>query len=150
LKRKTVLATGAFDLLHYGHLSFLQEAKKAGGRNARLVVIVARDRTVEARKGKRPIVPEDQRRALIEALKPVGDAILGFEDMNYSAVIDKIKPDIIAVGYDQSDIKKSVEELIARKGLKIKVFQTKRFSVDDVDSSTKIRRRVIEAEKSGS
>jgi FAD synthetase len=150
LKRKTVLATGAFDLLHYGHLSFLQEAKKIGGRNARLVVIVARDKTVEARKGKKPIVPEDQRRELIEALKPVDDAILGFEDMNYSAVIDRIKPDIIAVGYDQSDIKKSVEELIARKGLKIQVFQAKRFSVDDLDSSTKIRKRVIEVEKSGS
>jgi len=150
LKRKTVLATGAFDLLHYGHLSFLQEAKKIGGRNARLVVIVARDKTVEARKGKKPIVPEDQRRELIEALKPVDDAILGFEDMNYSAVIDRIKPDIIAVGYDQSDIKRSVEELIARKGLKIQVFQAKRFSVDDLDSSTKIRKRVIEVEKSGS
>lgn len=150
MKRKTVLATGAFDLLHYGHLSFLQEAKKIGGRNARLVVIVARDKTVEARKGKKPIVPEDQRRELIEALKPVDDAILGFEDMNYSAVIDRIKPDIIAVGYDQSDIKKSVEELIARKGLKIQVFQAKRFSVDDLDSSTKIRKRVIEVEKSGS
>lgn len=150
MKRKTVLATGAFDLLHYGHLSFLQEAKKIGGRNARLVVIVARDKTVEARKGKKPIVPEDQRRELIEALKPVDDAILGFEDMNYSAVIDRIKPDIIAVGYDQSDIKRSVEELIARKGLKIQVFQAKRFSVDDLDSSTKIRKRVIEVEKSGS
>lgn len=150
MKRKTVLATGAFDLLHYGHLSFLQEAKKIGGRNARLVVIVARDKTVEARKGKKPIVPEDQRRELIEALKPVNDAILGFEDMNYSAVIDRIKPDIIAVGYDQSDIKRSVEELIARKGLKIQVFQAKRFSVDDLDSSTKIRKRVIEVEKSSS
>jgi len=150
LKRKTVLATGAFDLLHYGHLSFLQEAKKIGGRNTRLVVIVARDKTVEARKGKKPIVPEDQRRELIEALKPVDDAVLGLEDMNYSAVIDRIKPDIIAVGYDQSDIKKSVEELIARKGLKIQVFQAKRFSVDDLDSSTKIRKRVIEVEKSGS
>ena len=76
LKKRIVLATGAFDLLHYGHLNFLQEAKKAGGRNAKLTVIVARDKTVELRKGKKPIVPEDQRRALIEALKPVDDAML--------------------------------------------------------------------------
>jgi FAD synthetase len=150
LKRKVVLATGAFDLLHYGHLNFLQEAKKMGGRDARLIVIVARDSTVEARKGKKPIVPEDQRRALIEALKPVDDAILGFEDMNYEAVIDKLNPDIIAVGYDQSDIKSSVEELIQRKGLKIRVFQTRKFSVDDIDSSSKIKRRVIEVEKDSS
>jgi FAD synthetase len=150
LKRKVVLATGAFDLLHYGHLNFLQEARKMGGRDARLIVIVARDRTVEARKGKKPIVPEDQRRALIEALKPVDDAILGFEDMNYEAVIDKLNPDIIAVGYDQSDIKSSVEELIQRKGLKIRVFQTRKFAVDDIDSSSKIKRRVIEVEKDSS
>jgi FAD synthetase len=150
LKRKVVLATGAFDLLHYGHLNFLQEAKNMGGRDARLIVIVARDSTVEARKGKKPIVPEDQRRALIEALKAVDDAILGFEDMNYEAVIDRLNPDIIAVGYDQSDIKSSVEELIQRKGLKIRVFQTRKFAVDDIDSSSKIKRRVIEVEKDSS
>ena len=150
MKRKVVLATGAFDLLHYGHLNFLQEARKMGGRDARLIVIVARDSTVESRKGKKPIVPEDQRRALIEALKPVDDAILGFEDMNYEAVIDKLNPDIIAVGYDQSDIKSSVEELIQRKGLKIRVFQTRKFAVDDIDSSSKIKRRVIEVEKDSS
>jgi len=150
LKRKTVLATGAFDLLHYGHLDFLEEAKKAGGKNARLIVIVARDKTIEARKGKRPIVPEDQRRALIEALKPVDDAILGFEDTNYEAVIEKLKPDVIAVGYDQSDIKGSVEEIIESRGLKIKIFEAKKFSADDIDSSSKIKRRVIELERNNS
>jgi len=147
LKRRVVLATGAFDLLHYGHLSFLQEAKRAGGRNAKLVVIVARDRTVEARKGRKPVVPEDQRRALIEALKPVDDAILGFEDMNYEAVIEKLKPDIIAVGHDQADIKRSVEELIKARRAKIQIFQAKRFAVDELDSTSKIKRRVIELEK---
>jgi len=150
LRRKTVLATGAFDLLHYGHLDFLEEAKKAGGKNARLIVIVARDKTIEARKGKRPVVPEDQRRALMEALKPVDDAILGFEDTNYEAVIEKLKPDVIAVGYDQSDIKRSVEEIVRKKGLKIKIFEAKKFSADDIDSSSKIKRRVIELERNNS
>ncbi len=150
MKKRIVLATGAFDLLHYGHLSFLQEAKKVGGRNAKLIVIVARDKTVESRKGKKPIVPEDQRRALIEALKPVDDAMLGFEDMNYEAVIEKVKPDIIAIGHDQSDIKSSIEEVIKRKKLKIQVFQAKRFAVDDIDSSSKIKKRVIELEKNDS
>lgn len=150
MKRKIVLATGAFDLLHYGHLSFLEEAKKAGGRNAKLIVIIARDKTVGTRKGKGPVVPEDQRRALIEALKPVDDAILGFEDMNYEAVIQKLKPDVIAVGHDQSDIKRSVENIIRKKGLKIKVFEAKKFAADDIDSSSKIKRRVIELEKNSS
>ena len=150
MRRKIVLATGAFDLLHYGHLNFLEEAKRAGGRNAKLVVVVARDKTVEARKGKKPVVPEDQRRALIEALKPVDEVILGFEDMNYEAVIEKLKPDIIAVGYDQSDIRRSVEEIIKKKGLKIKIFDARKFSEDDIDSSSKIKRRVIELEKDSS
>ena len=150
MRRKTVLATGAFDLLHYGHLDFLEEAKKAGGKNARLIVIVARDKTVEARKGKRPIVPEDQRRALMEALKPVDDAILGFEDMNYEAVIETLKPDVIAVGHDQSDVKRSVEEIVKKKGLKIKIFEAKKFSADDIDSSSRIKRRVIELERDNS
>ena len=150
MRRKIVLATGAFDLIHYGHLNFLEEAKRAGGRNAKLIVIVARDRTVEARKGKRPVVPEDQRRALIEALKPVDDVILGFEDMDYEAVIEKLKPNVIAVGYDQLDIKRSVEEIIKKKGLKIKVFEARKFSEDDIDSSSKIKRRVIELEKDSS
>lgn len=150
MRRKIVLATGAFDLLHYGHLNFLEEAKRAGGRNAKLIVIVARDRTVEARKGKRPVVPEDQRRALIEALKPVDDVILGFEDMNYEAVIEKLKPNVIAVGYDQLDIKRSVEEIIKKRGLRIKVFEARKFSEDDIDSSSKIKRRVIELEKDSS
>ena len=71
MRRKIVLATGAFDLLHYGHLKFLEEAKKKGGPGSRLYVIVARDKTVMERKGSQPVLPEDQRRVLVEALKPV-------------------------------------------------------------------------------
>ena len=47
---KVVLASGTFDLLHLGHVKYLEEAKKTGGPNAKLVVIVARDKTVEKRK----------------------------------------------------------------------------------------------------
>jgi len=86
----------------------------------------------------------------MEALKPVDDAILGFEDTNYEAVIEKLKPDVIAVGYDQSDIKRSVEEIIKSRRLKIKIFEAKKFSADDIDSSSKIKRRVIELERNNS
>jgi FAD synthetase len=70
-EQSIVLASGAFDLVHYGHVHFLKEAKKVGGRNARLIVIIARDKTIEKRKGKSPVIPENQRRAVIESLKPV-------------------------------------------------------------------------------
>ena len=109
-KKRVVLASGTFDLLHLGHVRFLEEAKKAGGKNAELVVIVARDSTVKARKGKKPIMPEDQRRALVESLKVVDEAILGWEDFSIDKVIEKIKPDVIAVGHDQDGIENEVLE----------------------------------------
>ncbi|KON33908.1 FAD synthase, partial [miscellaneous Crenarchaeota group-1 archaeon SG8-32-1] len=80
------MASGTFDLLHLGHVRFLEEAKKAGGKTAELIVIVARDNTVKVRKGKKPIMPEDQRRALVESLKVVDEAILGWEDFSINKV----------------------------------------------------------------
>ena len=118
-KRKIVLASGVFDLLHLGHVRFLEEAKKAGGKDAELIVIVARDSTVENRKGKRPIMPENQRRALVESLKVVDEAILGYESFDIGGVIEKIKPDIIAVGHDQDGMEKNVKKYLQEHGLNI-------------------------------
>lgn len=143
-KRKVVLASGTFDLLHMGHVKYLEEAKKAGGKNAKLIVIVARDKTAERRKGTKPIVPEDHRRALVEALKVVDEAILGFEDFNMEKVIERIKPDIIAVGHDQDSIVRQVREVINRKGLNIEVVQIGKFGKDELNSSLKIKRKIIE------
>lgn len=140
---KVVLATGVFDLLHYGHLKFLEESKKAGGPGAKLIVVVARDRTVEKRKGVRPVLPEDQRRALVEALKPVEAAFLGYEEMNMEKVIRELKPDIIAVGYDQDDIYRAVIDIV-KKGYKVEVVRIGHFGPEDLDSSSKIKRKVIE------
>jgi FAD synthetase len=143
-RRRLVLATGAFDLLHFGHLKALEDAKKMGGRGSRLVVLVARDKTVERRKGRKPILPEDQRRLLVESLKPVDRAILGYEEPNISAVIRKLKPDVIAVGYDQNDILESVKEALRDYPRKVKVVQTKRYGPEDLNSSSKIKRKIIE------
>ena len=141
---KTVLAAGVFDLLHYGHIKYLEEAKKLGGSNARLVVIVARDETVRRMKGHPPVIPEDQRRAVIEALKVVDEALLGYEDMNMEAVIQQVDPDIVAVGHDQDDIKEEVEEVNREHNLDIKVVQIGRFGKEDLDSSSKIKSRIVE------
>ena len=143
-RRQVVLATGAFDLLHFGHLRALEDAKKAGGRDAKLTVLVARDKTVEKRKGKKPILPEDQRRVLVESLKPVDRAILGYEELNIGAVIRKLKPDVIAVGYDQNDILEAVREALRDYPGKVKVVQTKRYGPEDLNSSSKIKRKIIE------
>ena len=144
-KGKVVLASGTFDLLHLGHVKFLEEAKKAGGPNAKLVVIVARDSTVKKRKGRAPIIPEDQRRALIEALKVVDEALLGYEDFNIERTIEKIKPDIIAVGHDQTGIEREVRKFIEEKGLKIEVVRIRKFGKEELNSSSKIMRKIIES-----
>jgi FAD synthetase len=143
-KEKVVLASGAFDLLHYGHVYYLSEAKKAGGENAKLVVIVAKDRTVEKFKGAKPIISEDQRRAVVESLKVVDEAILGYEDMDMLRVIEKVKPDIVALGYDEERIEKDLRKLLAEKGLSIKVLRVSQFTERDLVSSSKIKRRIIE------
>jgi len=147
---KTVLAAGVFDLLHYGHIRYLEEAKKHGGKDARLVVIVARDETVKRMKGSDPVIPEDQRRAVIESLKVVDEAFLGYEDMDLNRVLEQVKPDIVAVGYDQESIKAQVEAINQAKGLGIKIVQVKRFGKDDLNSSSKIKRRIVEGAKTRS
>ena len=143
-KRKIVLASGVFDLLHLGHVKYLEEAKKAGGPNAKLIVIVARDSTVEKRKGKKPVVSESQRRTLVESLKVVDEAVLGFEVFSIEKVIEKIKPDVIAVGYDQNGMEQTIRNYVRQKGLNIKVVKIGKFSKDELDSSSKIKRKIIE------
>jgi len=144
---KIVLASGTFDLLHLGHVKYLEEAKKAGGKNAKLVVIVARDRTVEKRKGRKPVMPEDHRRALVESLKVVDEALLGYEDFDIGNVIEKIKPDIIAVGHDQDNIENQVRKAVAKKGLNIQVVKIGKFGKPELNSSLKIKKKVTELYK---
>lgn len=141
---KTVLAAGVFDLLHYGHIRYLEESKKAGGPDARLVVIVARDETVRKLKGHEPVIPEDQRRAVIEALKVVDEALLGYEEMDLVRVIEQIKPDIVVMGHDQQNIKAQVEKVNKVLNASIEIHQITQFGIDDLNSTSKIKRRIVE------
>lgn len=143
-KRKIVVASGVFDLLHLGHVKFLEEAKKAGGRDAELIIIVARDSTVKKRKGKKPIISENQRRTLVESLKIVDEALLGYEEFNIGKVIERINPDIIAVGYDQEGMEQTVKNYVKERGLKIRVVKIGKFEEDELDSSLKIKQKIIE------
>jgi len=128
-KGKRVLAAGCFDLLHYGHLRYLEEAKRLGGEGAELIVVVARDSTILSRKGRPPVMKEDHRRALVEALKPGDKAILGGEDFDTLAVIKEVNPDIIALGYDQDDL----AELLAKQNLGVKIVKLGKYG--EVSSS---------------
>ena len=143
-RKKVVLASGVFDLLHLGHVRFLEEAKQAGGENAKLVVIIARDSTVEKMKGRKPIMSEDQRCALVESLKVVDKAVLGYEDLDIGEVIGKVKPDVIALGYDQTDMETAVHAYIAKHKLPVEVVRIGKFAENALDSSSKIKQKIID------
>jgi FAD synthetase len=143
-KRKIVLASGVFDLLHLGHVRFLEEAKRNGGKNAKLIVVIARDSTVEKAKGKKPIMSEDQRRALVESLKVVDSAVLGYVNFDIGDVIDKVKPDVIALGYDQTDMETAVLTYITKNKLPVQIVRIGKFGENTLDSSSKIKQKIIE------
>jgi len=129
-----VMATGVFDLLHPGHLFFLEEAKRLGDE---LVVVVARDQTARRLKHE-PYVPEHIRRQMVEALKPVDRAILGSSTDIYQTVVDE-KPDIIALGHDQLWNEAEVERECARRGVPVKVVRLKVLPHDELAT-----RRIVE------
>lgn len=143
-KQTVVLASGVFDLIHLGHVRFLEEAKRAGGPNARLVVVVARDSTVEKMKGKKSIVSEDQRRALVESLRVVDEAVLGYESLEIGEIIAQLKPDVIALGYDQADMDQQVHTYVTAHHLPVRIVRIGKFKENSLDSSSKIKQKIID------
>lgn len=133
-----VMASGVFDILHTGHVHYLSEAKKLGDE---LVVVVATDSTVRRNKHE-PITPELMRLELVQSLKPVDYAVLGREGDMYSVVME-IRPDIIALGYDQTFDELTLERELGKRGAKVKVVRLGHY-VDDLNGTRKIIKRIIE------
>ncbi len=111
-----VVATGVFEILHPGHIQYLEAAKRLGDS---LTVIVARDITAVARK-RRPVISEDQRLHMVSSLKPVDEAILG-DLKDFFSTIVKIRPDILAIGPDQDFDDDEVQRKLDELGLPTKV-----------------------------
>ncbi|MDI9644161.1 MAG: FAD synthase [Candidatus Verstraetearchaeota archaeon] len=142
---RRVLAAGCFDLLHYGHLRYLEEAKRLGGEGAELVVVVARDSTILKRKGHLPVMNEEHRRELVEALKPVNRAVLGGTNFDIKSILEAVKPDVIALGYDQEGL----AEILRKEGFEGEIVRLAKYG--DI-SSSKIRALINPSEciRSGS
>ena len=136
-----VLATGTFDLLHPGHLLYLERSKKLGDE---LVVIVAKD--VNVKHKPKPIVPEDQRLKMVQALKVVDQAILG-DEKDIFRPIEQLRPDIITLGFDQHFDPDTLEEEMARLDLHPKVVRVTTQDSCDLCSSRKIVAKVLEIHK---
>ncbi|MGC2035726.1 MAG: adenylyltransferase/cytidyltransferase family protein [Thermoplasmata archaeon] len=133
-----VMATGVFDLLHPGHLYFLTEAKKLGDE---LVVVVARDQTARRLKHE-PYVPEHLRREMVEALKPVDQAILGSPTDIFATVVD-VRPDIIVLGYNQQFNEKEVEAECLRRGVTTRIVRLGALPHNEL-ATRKIVERIVE------
>lgn len=115
--QKIVLAGGCFDILHPGHVVFLEKAKKAGDV---LIVLLESDRKVRELKGiNRPIYTQTERAKLLSALKAVDYVIklpLIRFDAEYDQLMEKIRPDVIAVtSKDKNSHHKRCAKLVRAK-----------------------------------
>ena len=94
---RIILANGCFDLLHVGHVRYLQAAKQLGGK---LIVAVNSDASVRALKGDgRPVMPDHERAEILAALEPV-DSVVIFSEPDVRALLNEVRPDIQAKGTD--------------------------------------------------
>lgn len=102
---KVVMTNGCFDILHAGHVSFLERSRALGQR---LIVALNDDASVKRLKGEeRPINPIQKRMAVIAGLRSV-DWVVSFSDDTPERLLEKIKPDILAKGDDY----KSIEDVV--------------------------------------
>ena len=134
------MATGTFDIIHPGHGYYLEESKKVGGKDARLVVVVARDATVRSRK-RIPVVDEKQRLEVVKMLNPVDEAYLGSESDMFK-VVEQIKPDIITIGSDQKYNLIDLKEQLLKRNIKSEVVKIEGYVTAPLDSTCKIIRRI--------
>jgi rfaE bifunctional protein nucleotidyltransferase chain/domain len=114
---KTIVFTnGVFDLLHPGHLRYLQQARALGDL---LIVGVNSDRSSRANKGEgRPITPETERAEILEALVCV-DAVVVFDEDTPHAVISALQPDILVKGADWAEDAIVGRDVVEARGGKV-------------------------------
>jgi cytidyltransferase-like protein len=114
---RVVFIGGGFEVIHYGHVYTIGKAKALGDA---LVVSVARDSTIRRRKKREPLIGEQDRVKLLSSLREVDAAILGVEGDIYET-LQKVCPDVVALGYDQYHIKGEVKREAAKRGMKVRV-----------------------------
>ncbi len=138
---KTVLAFGTFDILHPGHISYLSQAKALGER---LVVVVATDRNVQKIKGTPPVNGQEQRKELVEALRIVDEAMVGFEDDMMKSV-ERAKPDVVALGYDQVHDEQKLRKTFDARGIRARIVRLAAYR-PELYKSTKIKEKIRSAD----
>jgi len=110
---KVVFTNGCFDILHIGHVRYLQEAKRYGDK---LIIGLNSDASVRKIKGeKRPIIPQEQRAEVLAALSCV-DRIVIFDEPTPLRLITFLQPDVLIKGADWPEEKIVGREVVLRKG----------------------------------
>ena len=115
--KKIVLAGGVFDIIHPGHIHTLTAAKALGDV---LVVAIATDKTAQKMKKMTPLHDQELRCELVSSLSMVDEAIVGHEEDIFETV-KEVKPDIIALGYDQIHQEKFISDGCKRISLDVKI-----------------------------
>ncbi|MFY3741381.1 MAG: cytidyltransferase-like protein [Candidatus Nitrosomirales archaeon] len=128
---KVVFAGGVFDIIHPGHIHTLKSAKALGDV---LVVSIARNVTAVKTKGNPPMHDEKLRQELVSSLKFVDLALLGSEEDIFKTV-EMVKPNMIALGYDQVHQEKHIIEECKKRGLNLQVVRLQS-PVPDLKSSS--------------
>jgi FAD synthetase len=145
MRKKVVMAFGTFDILHPGHLSYFSRAKSLGDK---LIVVVSRDSSASASKGRRPLMNEKERLKIIAALRIADVAVLGNKfstsDEKYR-IIKRYMPDVIALGYDQKVNLDDLRDFLKRNKSRAKIIRlTKPYKARSSKSSL-IRRKMMKA-----
>ncbi len=134
---RRVVATGTFDLLHPGHIYYLEESKKLGDE---LWVIVARDMNVKHKP--RPIIPEEQRLAMIASLRPVDHAILG-DKTDMFRPIEDIHPAVITIGFNQLFDEEKLRSQLTARNLTPEIVRIGKFADSELCSSRKVVQEIV-------
>jgi len=114
---RVVLAGGVFDIIHPGHIYTLNSAKSLGDV---LIVVVATDKTAEKMKKRTPLHNQEQRKKLVNSLSMVDLCLIGHEGDIFKTV-EMVRPQIIALGYDQVHQEKFITDGCNKLNLQVKV-----------------------------
>ena len=145
-----ICAFGTFDLIHIGHVLFLENVKLAVKErfypdkkiaDLMLTVIVARDSSVKQIKKKEPVFPENHRLKIISAIKFVDRSLLGNESGSKFDILEQVPIDVIVLGYDQWVSEKQLLEEKERRKLPFKILRLPHFG-SELDSSTSVKKAI--------
>lgn len=143
--QKRVLVFGTFDIIHPLHLRFLLEARKcANCPECKLIVVLARDSSIERIKGHKPIFHELERLHLLSGLRVVDYVRLGNEGSKHFDVILETNPDFIVLGYDQVQNEQPLQNFLTEHNLDIQLCRLPKFESGDIASSSEVRDKVLE------